>query len=179
MASLLTTDQEEIRNIALRGTVKDPEDPKAEEKPKSDDDGTDSDDTPKEIVPPAPATNRSRVGRGRGSQPTRPRASSPATDQTKTIESLKRSIEPAEATNTSLKESNAILKADNTDKAKKIKELEKLEKMQEKAERFKISVLEFFQIKYEDADNKKKPDTFSEFMPKSLQKYFTTQELEH
>ena len=48
-----------MRNIALRGTVKDPDDPRAEEKPADDQDGTDSDDTPKEIVPPAPATNRS------------------------------------------------------------------------------------------------------------------------
>ena len=89
----------------------------------------------------------------------------------------KRSIELAEATNTSLKESNGILKADNTDKAKKIKELEKLEKTEEKAERFKTSVLEYFQNKYEELNNKTKPETFSEFMPKSLQKYFTTGEL--
>ena len=177
MASVLTPDQETMRNIALRGHVKDPEDPKAEEKPESDGSDTNSEETPTEIVPPVPATNRSRVGRGRGSQPTRPRATSPATDQTKTIESLKRSIELAEATNTSLKESNAILKADNTDKAKKIKELEKLEKIEEKAERFKISVLEYFQNKYEDANNKTKPDTLAAFMPSSLRKYFTTGEL--
>ena len=44
---------------------------------------------------------------------------------------------------------------------KRIKELEKLEKAVNQAERFKTSVLEFFQNKYEDADNKKKRcDTF-------------------
>ena len=179
MASVLTPDQETMRNIALRGHVKDPEDPRAKDKSESDGSDTNSEDTPTEIVPPVPATNRSRGGRGRGSQPTRPRATSPATDQTKTIESLKRSIELAEATNTSLKESNAILKADNTDKAKKIKELEKLEKIEEKAERFRNSVFEFFQNKYEDLDEKTRPNTFTEFMPKSLQKYFTKTELEY
>ena len=175
-ASLLTTDQEKMRNIALQGTVKDPEDDRSENE---DNKSTDGNDTPKEIVPAAPATNRSRVGRGRGSQPTRPRATSPATDQTKTIESLKRSIEMADATNTSLKESNAILKADNTDKAKKIKELEKLEKIEEKAERFRNSVFEFFQNKYEDLDEKTRPNTFTEFMPSSIRKYFTKTELEY
>ena len=119
MASILTTDQETMRNIALRGHVKDPDDPRAQEKSESDDDDTNSEETPTEIVPPVPATNRSRVGRGRGSQPTRPRATSPATNQTKTIETLKKAIEHAEATNTSLKESNAILKADNTDSKKR------------------------------------------------------------
>ena len=72
-----------------------------------------------------------------------------------------------------------MLKADNTKMDKRIKELEKLEKAVNQAERFKTSVLEFFQNKYEDADNKKRPDIFSEFMPKSLQKYFTAQELEY
>ena len=52
-------------------------------------------------------------------------------------------------------------------------------KTADQADRFKNSVLEFFQNKYEDADHKKRPDTFSEFMPKSLQKYFTSQELEY
>ena len=177
MASILTPEQEKMRNIALRGHVKDPDDPRAQDKSESDGSDTNSEDTPTEIVPPVPATNRSRAGRGRGSQPTRPRATSPATNQTKTIETLKKAIEHAEATNTSLKESNAILKADNTDKAKKIKELEKLEKIEEKAERFKNSVLEYFQNKYEDANNKTKPDTLAEFMPSSLRKYFTTGEL--
>lgn len=177
MASILTPDQETMRNIALRGHVKDPDDPRAQDKSESDGSDTNSEDTPTEIVPPVPATNRSRAGRGRGSQPTRPRATSPATNQTKTIETLKKAIEHAEATNTSLKESNAILKADNTDKAKKIKELEKLEKIEEQAKRFKNSVLEYFQNKYEDANNKTKPDTLAEFMPSSLRKYFTTGEL--
>ena len=85
----------------------------------------------------------------------------------------------AEATNTSLKESNSILKADNIKMEKKLKEAEKMAKAVDQAERFKNSVLEFFQNKYEDADNKKRPDTFSEFMPKSLQKYFTTDELKY
>ena len=175
-ARLLSEDEEIIRNIALQGTVKDPEDDRSESE---DNKSTDGNDTPKEIVPAAPATNRSRVGRGRGFQATRPRASTAATDQTKTIETLKRSIQMAEATKTSLKESNDLLKADNTKMEKKIKEAEKMAKAVDQAERFKNSVLEFFQNKYEDADNKKKPDTFSEFMPKSLQKYFTTQELEY
>ena len=179
MASILTPEQEKMRNIALRGHVKDPDDPRAQDKSESDGSDTNSEDTPTEIVPPVPATNRSRAGRGRGSQPTRPRATSPATDQTKTIESLKKAIEHAEATNTSLKESNAILKADNTDKAKKIKELEKLEKIEEQAKRFKNSVLEYFQNKYEDLAPTKRPETFSEFMPRSLQKYFTTGELQY
>ena len=126
-------DEEIIRNIALQGYAKDPEDDRTESE---DNKSTDGNDTPKEIVPAAPATNRSRVGRGRGSQATRPRASAPATDQSKTIESLKRSIQMAEATKTSLKESNDLLKADNTKMEKKIKELEKLEKTEEKAERF-------------------------------------------
>ena len=54
-----------------------------------------------------------------------------------------------------------------------------MEKAGNQAGRFKTSVLEFFQNKYKDADNKKKPDTLSEFMPKSLQKYFTTDELKY
>ena len=168
-----------MRNIALRGTVKDPDDPRAQEKPESDDDDTSSDDTPKEIVPEAPATNRSQVGRGRGSQATRPRASAAARDQTKTIESLKRSIQMAEATKTSLKESNDLLKADNTKMEKKIKELEKMEKIADQAERFKNSVFEFFQNKYEDLDEKTRPNTFTEFMPSSIRKYFTKTELEY
>ena len=179
MASILTPDQETMRNIALRGHVKDPEDPRAKDKSESDDDDTNSEETLTEIVPPVPATNRSRVGRGRGSQATRPRASAAATDQTKTIETLKRSIQMAEATKTSLKESNDLLKADNTKMEKRLKELEKLEKTVDQADRFRNSVFEFFQNKYEDLDEKKRPNTFTEFMPKSLQKYFTTQELEY
>ena len=85
----------------------------------------------------------------------------------------------AEGTNTSLKESNALLKADNTKMEKRIKELEKMEKIADQAERFKNSVFEFFQNKYEDLAPTKRPDTFAEFMPKSLQKYFTSQELEY
>ena len=83
----------------------------------------------------------------------------------------------AEATKTSLKESNDLLKANNTKMEKKIKELEKLEKTVDQAERFKTSVLEYFQNKYEDANNKTKPDTLAEFVPSSLRKYFTTGEL--
>jgi len=85
----------------------------------------------------------------------------------------------AEATKTSLKESNDLLKADNTKMEKRLKELEKLEKIEEKAERFRNSVFEFFQNKYEDLDEKTRPNTFTEFMPKSLQKYFTKTELEY
>ena len=177
MASVLTPEQEKMRNIALRGHVKDPDDPRAQDKSESDGSDTNSEDTPTEIVPPVPATNRSRAGRGRGSQPTRPRASAAATDQTKTIESLKRSIQMAEATKTSLKESNDLLKADNTKMEKKIKELEKLEKTVDQADRLKNSVVEYFQNKYEDLNDKKKPDTLAAFMPSSLRKYFTTDEL--
>ena len=41
----------------------------------------------------------------------------------------------------------------------------------------KNSVVEYFQNKYEDLNEKKKPDTLAEFMPSSLPKYFTTSEL--
>ena len=84
----------------------------------------------------------------------------------------------AEATKTSLKESNDLLKADNTKMEKKIKELEKLEKTVDQAERFKTSVLEYFQNKYEDLDEKKRPNTFAEFMPSSIRKYFTKTQLD-
>ena len=42
---------------------------------------------------------------------------------------------------------------------------------------FKNSVFEFFQNKYEDLNDKKKPDTLAAFLPSSLRKYFTTGEL--
>ena len=71
----------------------------------------------------------------------------------------------AEATKTSLKESNDLLKADNTKMDKRIKELEKLEKAVNQAERFKNSILEFFQNKYKDADNKKRPTPFPSSCP--------------
>ena len=48
-----------------------------------------------------------------------------------------------------------------------------------RSDRFKTSVLEYFQIKYEDTEAKKRPDTFAEFMPKSLQKYFVKGELDN
>ena len=85
----------------------------------------------------------------------------------------------AESTNASLKTHNEMLKADNVKMEKKIKEAEKLAKEVEGADRFKTSVLEYFQIKYEDTEAKKKPDTFAEFMPKSLQKYFVKGELDN
>ena len=93
---------------------------------------------------------------------------------------MKKAIEHAKGANESLKVSNEVLKADNIKMEKKLKEAEKMAKAVDQAERFKNSVLEFFQNKYEDADNKKRPDTtVAEFMPKSLQKYFTSQELEY
>ena len=54
-----------------------------------------------------------------------------------------------------------------------------MEKTVDQADRFRNSVFEFFQNKYEDLDEKKRPNTFTEFMPKSLQKYFTKTELEY
>ena len=85
----------------------------------------------------------------------------------------------AEATKTSLKASNDLLKADNTKMEKRLKELEKLEKIADQADRCRNSVFEYFQNKYEDLDEKTRPNTFTEFMPKSLQKYFTKTELEY
>ena len=60
----------------------------------------------------------------------------------------------AESTIASLKERNDYLKADNVKMDKKIKEAEKLAKEVEGADRFKTSVLEYFQNKYEDVVNR-------------------------
>jgi hypothetical protein len=54
-----------------------------------------------------------------------------------------------------------------------------LAKEVEGADRFKTSVLEYFQIKYEDTEAKKRPDTFAEFMPKALHKYVVKSDLEY
>ena len=78
----------------------------------------------------------------------------------------------------SLKERNELLKADNIKMEKKLKEAEGSADIIAKADRFKTSVLEFFQSKYEYLDQKKKPATFAEYMPKALQKYFCKSDLE-
>ena len=177
-ALMLNEDEENIKNIALQGTVPDPEDPKVQTSPEQDDNATDDEATPTEIVPRPTTTNSRGRGRGRSAPAARPRATVPSNSSLKTIESLKRSIEMAESTNASLKTHNEMLKAENVKMEKRIKEAEKLAKEIEGADRFKTSVLEYFQIKYEDTDPKKRPDTFAEFMPKSLQKYFVKGELE-
>ena len=179
-ALVLNEDENNIRKIALQGIFKDPQDPNPEENsPDQDQEATDDEEVDKKIVP-TPSTTKGR-GRGRPKQEktAEPRASSVRSNaKDKTIASLKKGIESADATIASLKERNELLKADNTKMEKKLKEAEGLADMIAKADRFKTSVLEFFQSKYEDLDQKKKPATFAEYMPKALHKYFCKSDLE-
>ena len=179
-ALVLTEDENNIRKFALQGIFKDPEDPNPEENSQDEDEeATDDEEVDKKIVP-TPSTTKGR-GRGRPKQEktAEPRASSVRSDaKDKTIASLKKGIESADATISSLKERIELLKADNTKMEKKLKEAEGSADMIAKADRFKTSVLEFFQSKYEDLDQKKKPATFAEYMPKALHKYFCKSDLE-
>ena len=171
-ARLLSEDEEIIRNIALQGTVKDPEDDRSESEDNKSTDGNDN--TEEKVAPSCSQIPKPKSTSHRQQAPkSRPKAS-----QAKHLTSVQAELEKLKERNTSLQKELDKIKADNDALAKLVEDSKTGSKKLEQAERLKDSLLDHYITKFEDRANKNTPGTFIEFFPKVLAKYFTPEQLD-
>ena len=171
-ARKLSLDEEIIRNIALQGTVKDPEDDRSESEDNKSTDGNDN--TEEKVAPSCSQIPKPKSTSHRQQAPkSRPKAS-----QAKHLTSVQAELEKLKERNTSLQKELDKIKADNDALAKLVEDSKTGSKKLEQAERLKETLLDHYITKFEDRKDKDNPRTFIEFFPKVLAKYFTPEQLD-